>query len=85
MGLLEIIVLAMAIPAGYLLAWLCKDELADGKKWFYWIVIFGVFLGGWGILIDEKIAGYTCLFIAIAGFISLMKSKDKKWIGKRKV
>jgi hypothetical protein len=73
----------MSVPTGYLLAWLCRDELIDGQKWFYAIVICSVMFGGWFFLIGERVIGESCLFIAVVGFISLMKSSDKKWAVKR--
>lgn len=85
MILLEIIILLMAIPLGCILAWVCRDELIEGRKWFYAIVICSVMFGGWFLLIGERVIGESCLFIAMVGFISLMKSSDKKWAVKRKV
>lgn len=78
--ILEIVVLALAIPAGFLLAWLARDELKDGKKWFRIIILVGVFVGGWFYLTGERYVTWSAGFIIIVSFIALMKSEDKKWV-----
>ena len=42
--LLTILVLVLAFPAGYLLAYLCKDELIDGRKWFKLLALLSTLL-----------------------------------------
>ena len=81
--ILEVLILILAIPTGFLIAWMAKDELIDGQKWFRALIILGL-LGG--MLFYFYGLGYialTCLFIAIVAFISLMKSRDKRWTKKR--
>jgi len=36
--ILEILILLTAIPAAYILAYLCKDEMKAGQKWFMLIL-----------------------------------------------
>jgi ribose/xylose/arabinose/galactoside ABC-type transport system permease subunit len=79
----EIIVLLLAIPAGYFIAAVTGDELVQGRKWFYVIIIAAVFVGGWFYLTGKGYITLTCAFAVIVSFISLVKSKDKKWVKKR--
>ena len=81
--LVEIIILLLAIPAGYFIAAATGDELVEGRKWFYAIIITAVFVGGWFYLTGQRYITLTCAFIVIVSFISLVKSKDKKWVKKR--
>lgn len=73
-------ILIIAIPIGYWLAYIARDELVDGRKWFKIIVIGGILLGIWLFLIGFKAAGYTSFFVSILGIIAYVKSYDKKWI-----
>ena len=43
--ILEVLILILAIPTGFLIAWMAKDELIDGQKWFRALIILGL-LGG---------------------------------------
>ena len=81
--ILSIVGLLLAFPAGYLLAWLCRDELIIGRKWFKIIIglslIFSVivsflnFKEKWAVIL-------SLLFLAIISGVSLWKSCDKKFI-----
>ena len=83
-NLLYVIILLCAFPAGYLLAWLARDELVAGKKWFIALAIVSVvaivpviiFLG-----INLAII-LTLLFLAIICLMAVWKSYDKKWVRK---
>ncbi len=73
--ILEIIILILAIPAGYLIAWLSHDELKAGRKWFKALVILSIILGLFFYLIGKEYAGWTMAFVFIVSLISLVKSK----------
>jgi len=79
---IEIILTLLAIPSGYLLAWMTKEELVVGRKWFVRIIILGVIVGGWAALTGNYSIFWTCLFIVIVSFISYFKSFDKKFVKK---
>ncbi|MBU0760967.1 MAG: hypothetical protein KJ600_05685 [Nanoarchaeota archaeon] len=81
--LFELIVLLLAVPVGFLLAWLARDELVIGRKWFNALIVVGVIVGGWSFLIGQKAIALTCAFIVLVTFVSLVKSFDKKWVKKR--
>jgi len=71
--IIEVILLILAIPAGFIIAWMAKDELKQGKKWFKLIAMtfpaFGLLFWIYGI----SYIALTCAFIAIAGYISLIE------------
>ena len=78
--ILEIIILLLAIPFGFLIAWYARDELVAGEKWFrslFVVSIIGV-IGFW--IYGFYVVSWTMGFIGIVSLVSLMKGKDKKWI-----
>ena len=82
--LIDIIILLLAIPVGFLIAWLCRDELIEGRVWFRILIIVGVLGGLWFYLTGNTIISLALFFIAIVAFISYIKSNDKKFAVKRK-
>jgi O-antigen/teichoic acid export membrane protein len=81
--IVEIILLVLAIPTGFLIAWMARDELIDGRKWFRVIVIASLALAALFWILGFVYISLTLIFIAIVGFVSLIKSRDKKWTKKR--
>ncbi len=81
--ILEIIILVLAFPAGYLVAWMARDELIAGRKWFKTLIIIGLVLGLFFAVKNYKISYILSFFIVIVSFISYKKSFDKKWIKRR--
>ena len=77
----NILILLTAIPAGLLLAWLCKEELVPGRKWFFIIlyslaivmVVFLVYYINLSIIL-------SLIYMIIVTIISIWKSKDKKFL-----
>ena len=76
-------VLILGIPVGYWIAWLCRDELIEGRKWFRSIIAISVLLAIFFFSIRNYIIVSTMIFILIVSFVSLMKSFDKSWTGKK--
>lgn len=72
--------LLLAIPVGYLIAWLCKDELKDGRKYFRIVLITAFALAVLSFAVGNYMMVYVFLFIAIVTFISYVKATDKKFI-----
>lgn len=81
--LISLAILLTSFPAGYLLAYLARDELVSGRKYFLalacisliasFIIAFFSFAG--------KIPAILALFyIAIVSFVSAWKSYDKKFV-----
>ncbi len=76
---LYLMAIVLGIPAGYLIAWMTRDELVAGRKWFK-IVIGAFALTGIVFLIKNNLPiVLTSLFAIVVSFISLIKSRDKKW------
>jgi ABC-type Fe3+ transport system permease subunit len=81
---IEIIVLLLSIPVGYLIAYLARDELVQGRKWFKVLMILAVVVGGWFALRKNYTVVLTAAFILIVTFISHWKSYDGVWTRRRK-
>jgi len=71
----SLIVLLTAIPIGLFLAWLCKDELVIGRKWFK------VIIGSFSVLLLGSLIFYRNLsvllslgYMLIVTYVSLHKS-----------
>ena len=80
---MEVIILILAFPVGYLIAYWTRDELIQGRKWFKMIIIASILGGFWFFIIGEDYISLTLIFILISTFISYLKSHDKKWTKKR--
>ena len=78
----EIILLVVAVPVGYLLAWLCKEELVEGRKWFRVLFVVFVILSVWFFLIGQKVMALTSVFIVIVAIVNYVLSSDKKFVKK---
>ena len=81
--ILEIIVLILAIPVGYLLAWMARDELISGRKWFKIIILLSLILSIIFLILKEIVIFFTLIFILIVTLISFIKSSDRKWTRER--
>ena len=77
------IVILLGIPIGYLVAWLCRDELVEGRNWFKVIIFVAILIGIVMAIIGEDVILWTMLFITIVTFVSLLKSRDRKWTKRR--
>lgn len=79
-GVLIVLLLVLAFPIGLLIAWMGRDELKDGRKWFKGIIIISAIIGIILVVFKRYAEGLTFLFIIIFTGISLWKSYDKKWV-----
>jgi len=77
--LLIMIILILAIPLGYLLACLCRDELVEGRKWFKLLAFVSGIFAIIFLFFDLGVA-LTLVFISTVSLISLVKSYDKKFV-----
>jgi hypothetical protein len=75
-----IIILVLGIPVGFLIAWMCRDELVVGRKWFKILTVAGFVIGLFFWFIGERVVAWTCGFVMVVSFVSYVKSFDKKWI-----
>ncbi len=83
MIILIIIALLLAYPVGLLLAWLARDELVSGRRWFKLIIIVAMIIGLWLSFQGKKVMAFSSFFIVIATVVSYWKSFDAKWTIKR--
>jgi len=81
--IIELILVLLALPVGYLIAWMARDELVMGRKWFYLIFIVSILLAFWLYYNQYGYITLTLIFIAIVSFISIVKSRDKKWTSRK--
>jgi hypothetical protein len=76
---LEVIVLMLAIPFGYLVAYLSRDELLMGVRYFRIMIIASVLLGVWFWLTGAAYLVWTFGFVFVVSIVGLVKAGDKKW------
>ena len=72
-------ILFLAVPLGYLLAYLTRDELVDGRKYFK-LISFLCSLMALIFLFFSLTIALTLVFMSIVSSVSLVKSYDKKFI-----
>lgn len=82
--ILEIIALILSVPVGYLIAWLARDELVQGRKWFWVLIITAFVCAVIFYLRGEQYIVLTAAFVAVVSGISLWKSHDAKWTAVKK-
>jgi hypothetical protein len=81
--LLNILLIITAIPAGWFLAWLCKDEIIF-RKWFYILFYLSLFMVLMLIILARPIYEIlTCVYLVIILVIALIKGKDKKFLSRK--
>ena len=76
---LETIVLLAAIPAGFLIAYLAKDELIVGRKWFVILMMLSSLVGIILYFFGFFSGALTSAFILIFTATSFWKSFDENW------
>lgn len=82
-NLLYTLILLAGFPAGYLLAWLCRDELKAGKKWFFMLAVVCLVMAvvlSFTQFAFKFISILSLFFIIIISLMALWKSYDKKWV-----
>ena len=79
--ILSLGLLLTAIPIGLMLAWLCKDELVLGRKWFVVIITSFSFLLLASLIFYRNFSILLSLsYMIVVTYISLHKSKNKKFV-----
>lgn len=69
----------LGIIVGYLIAWLCKDELIEGRRYFRVLIIASIIVGIYSYLTGFIYLFYTTTVIFITSLISFIKSYDSKF------
>ena len=72
--LLNLLLLFLAIPVGFLIAWLSHDELRAGRKWFFALMIFSLIGAVVFLIYGTNYASWTFGFVFIVTGISYAKS-----------
>ncbi|MEK6800767.1 MAG: hypothetical protein AABY10_02400 [Nanoarchaeota archaeon] len=78
--LLVFLAIILSIPVGYLIAWLCKEELLAGRNWFKLLCVLSFFSGIISLIFRNYEVFLTCVIIVIISAISLAKGYDKRWL-----
>ncbi len=78
-----VLLLILGVPAGYWIAWMCRDELVQGRKWFLTLMVISVIFSIISLFFLEFSYFFSCLFIAIISGVSYWKSFDKNWTRRR--
>ncbi|MBU0907014.1 MAG: hypothetical protein KKD18_04240 [Nanoarchaeota archaeon] len=81
--LIELIVVLLGIPVGFLIAYWANDELIFGRSWFKWIMILSVLLGAYFAFQGNWPVVWTCGFVVIVAGVSCWKSFDRAWVKRR--
>ena len=76
--ILSVAILILAIPTGYLIAYLTKDELKQGKNWFRLLLILSLIVGLGAYFFGNNLIALTCGFVFIMSLISFIRSNAKK-------
>jgi hypothetical protein len=80
----SILLLLLAIPVGYTLAYLTKEELVAGRAWYKAIIGLSFFSALISLILGKQILVISFSFVSIVAFISLFKSYDKLFLKVRK-
>ena len=76
-----VIILASSIPVGYILAYLCRDELVSGRKWFKFIsLVLAISIILLLIFYRNSVLILSLIYMGIVSLISYLKSYDKKFV-----
>jgi hypothetical protein len=85
--LIEIIVLLLGIPIGFLLSWMARDELVIGRQWFRMMLIVSSGMAMLFFLMRDyvygRIFGFSISFIFIVTAVAYLMSFNKTWTKKR--
>ncbi len=73
-------IFVLAFPAGYWLAYVCKDELVRGREWFRRVMVWSFVLASASFIFYSLHVGLTFIFILIVAGVSYYKSNDKKFV-----
>jgi len=82
-NLLYVLILLAAFPAGYVLAWMARDEIKPGRKWFIALSIICLIASivlAFLPFTFKFVSILTLFFIIIICLMAVYKSYDKKWV-----
>jgi len=70
-----------AIPTGIAVAWIGRDELVVGRRWFAILGLTSAVTSLISFFANNKTVLFTSIFVLIAAGISLSRSYDVRWTG----
>jgi ABC-type sugar transport system permease subunit len=73
-NLLVVFTLLTAIPVGLLIAWLTKEELRDGQKWFRLIVLLSCAGSVAFLMLKNEIVALSLVYSAIVSYMSVRRT-----------
>jgi len=82
-GIFVLIVLVFGFPIGYLIAYLTRDELLIGRRYFIVLMCLSLFFAVFFYIMSFNASLYGSLFVLILSLIGYWKSFDKKWTKRR--
>lgn len=80
MIIIYVLAVFLGLISGWVVAFLCKDELVKGREWFRRVFVFGIVLCVWFALTGKYVSSSSFLFLGIVGILSYIKSFDKKFV-----
>ncbi len=80
--MLALLLLVLAFPLGYLIAWLARDELGIGKRFFIILLAGSALLGIFSLITQAHATAWTSGFIAVVSGVSIWKSTDAQFTRK---
>jgi hypothetical protein len=72
------ILLLVAVPLGFWIAWMGRDELLKGRVWFRSITFISVALSGF-FYFNARYLTYTFTFVAFFALIAFIMSFHENW------
>ena len=72
-----VLILLTAVPAGFLLAYMTKEELKEGKEWFGLITGLSILGSVVFLFLENVVVVLTLVYIAIVSSISLRKAMKR--------
>ncbi len=83
--ILYLLVMATAMPIGLFLAWLCDDEVVEGRKWFRIILYSLILVGIVFLLVYQNIPMLLSLgYMIIVTCVSIFKERSMGKVGSRR-
>ncbi len=77
---LRYLFLISAVPLGFFVSWLARDELVSGRKWFKVLIIISLIIGFGFYILGSYTEMFAFFFIAVFSIVAFYKSHDKRWV-----
>jgi len=81
--MIDFVLILLAIPVGFLIARLARDELIQGRSYLFGLIIlcFALMI----VFLNNETFVLTFGFMSIVGWISYLKSFDSGWAVARRI